>query len=97
MEGDFSVLVGTRDEFFMKYLKDAYDAITRLNLWNELSEYSPEPNKGFMFSTSPLLDKINSEMKYIDDHSGASYALTMRVMEFIAKNGWKSYVSSLKI
>jgi hypothetical protein len=96
MEGDFSVLMGTPDEFFIKYLKDAYDAITKLNLWNDLSQYTPEQNKGFMFSSSPLLSQITSEMKLMDDHSGSSYGLTMRVMEFISKNGWDSYVKSLK-
>jgi hypothetical protein len=47
---------------------------------------------GFMFSQHPMIGAISSYMKY-EGHSGASYAMTMRQMEFIAKNGWDSYLA----
>lgn len=50
---------------------------------------------GFMFSDAAELRDIDREMKY-DGHSGASYGMTMRVMEFIAKNGWDGYVRSVQ-
>jgi hypothetical protein len=97
MEGDFSVLLGNNgfSESSIKYLQDAYDAITRLGLWKELSEFTP--NDGFMFSSSPFLGKIRSEMKFMTEHSGSSYGWTMRQMEFIAKNDWNKYIEHLKI
>ncbi len=93
MEGNFSTL--NLDENSVKYLQDAYDAITRLDLWKELSEFTPD--QGFMFSSSPLLEKIRSEMKFISEHSGSSYGWTMRQMEFIAKHSWNKYIEHLKI
>jgi hypothetical protein len=89
-EGDFASL--NLDEKSVEYLQDAYDAITRLGLWKELSEFTPNKNEGFMFSSSPLLEKIRSEMKLMSNHSSSTYGWTMREIEFIAKNGWNNYV-----
>jgi hypothetical protein len=92
MEGDFSVLLSKGfSESSIKYLQDAYDAITRLNLWKEFSEFTP--NEGFMFTSHPLLHKINSEMKLLGEHSGSSYGWTMRAMEFIAKYSWNDFIN----
>lgn len=68
-------------------LKDADAAITQCGLWDWLREYTPDEDKGFMFSSHPNLDRINSAMKY-GGHSGSSYGWTMRQMEYIAKHGW---------
>ncbi len=68
-------------------LEDADKAITECGLWDWLRDYTPEENKGFMFSQHPNLDKINAAMKY-GGHSGSSYGWTMRQMEYIAKHGW---------
>ena len=89
--GDFSVL--PISESTKEMLEDAYNAITRNELWDYMKTY--EPNKGFMFSepSSEIL-RINNSLKY-DGHSGASYSCTMREMQFIAKHGWKSYVESI--
>ena len=96
MEGDFSVLLDKNgfSEDSIKYLQDAYDAITRLNLWKELSQFSPSKDEGFMFTSHPLIHKINCEMKLLSEHSGSSYGWVMRTMEFIAKNGWNNYINS---
>jgi hypothetical protein len=91
--GDFSAL--NLSENSIKYLQDAFDAITRLGLWKELSEFTLDEKEGFMFSSSPLLMKIRSEMKFMSEHSGASYGWTMRQMEFIAKHDWNNYLKLL--
>ena len=47
-----------------------------------------------MFSTTPEMKRINTKMNEQDiarDHSGASYGGTMRVMEYIAKNGYEKF------
>lgn len=67
-------------------LTDAYQAITACDLWEWMKHYKPD--KGFMWSSHPNLDRINAAMKY-DGHSGCSYGWTMRTMENIAKLGWK--------
>ena len=68
-------------------LQDADNAITACNFWEWLRDYTPEDNKGYMFSNHPNLTKINLAMKY-GGHSGASYGWTMKQMEYIAKHGW---------
>lgn len=94
MEGDFSVLLDKNglSQFLINQLQDIYDAITRLNLWKEFAEFSPNKDEGFMFTSHPLLHKINCEMKLLSSHSGSSYGWVMRTMEFIAKNGWNTYI-----
>lgn len=76
------------DQHQAKMLQDADDAITSCGLWEWLGEYKPEKDRGFMFSDHPNLDKINSEMKMYDLHSGSSYAWTMHTMQKIARLGW---------
>ena len=71
-------------------LKNMYDAITTLNLWDWLAAYSPLADKGFMFSASPELNAIAAATDAFG-HSGASFALCMRHMECIAKGGWIEY------
>jgi hypothetical protein len=68
-------------------LIDAYQAITACDLWDWMKTYTPDKDKGFVFSTHPNLDRINAAMKY-QGHSGGSYGWTMRTMEHIAKLGW---------
>lgn len=77
-------------------LYDADDAITQCNLWEWLKEYTPEEGKGFAFCAHPNLIKINEVMEQYPQHSGCSYAWTMRQMEYIAKNGWENYYTTRK-
>ena len=74
-------------------LKNMYDAITRLNLWTWVSNFTPEEGKGYMFTFTPELAKIGKETES-DRHSGASFAYCMRHMECIAKQGWDAYYQS---
>lgn len=74
-------------------LKDAYDAITACDLWDWMRSYTPD---SFMYSNHPNLDRINKEMKYMDEHSGASYGWTMRQMESIAKRGWEEHRNQVR-
>lgn len=71
-------------------LADAHRAVIKTNLWDYLKKPSTPGKDGFMFCTDIELVKLSHEMKY-DGHSGASYAWTMRHMEYIAKNGWDAF------
>jgi hypothetical protein len=82
-EGDFK---GHDDE---KMLKNMYDAITRLKLWEWLKTYQPEEGKGFIWSDAPEIRRIINETA--EFHSGMSFAWTMRHMDAIAKKGWAHY------
>jgi hypothetical protein len=80
------------DETDRAYCMNAHKAITLTENWEYLRTFVPE--KGFMFSKSHELDQIALEMRkdpISHNHSGASYAGIMRIMEFIAKNGIEEY------
>lgn len=72
-------------------LKDAYKAITYTGLWSWFAGYVPPEGEGFIFTTHPNMKRIEEAMEY-GDHSGFSYAWTMRQMEHIAKGGWENYL-----
>ena len=69
----------------------AYNLITRLEKWNTIRSIDPG-DRGYMFSGNPVLNDI---MTHIDNdygsHSACSLAVTMRVMEYIAKFGYGDY------
>lgn len=76
-------------------LSDAYDAITKAEMWEYMRLPSTPGKDGFMFSPAIELAAINAEMTY-QGHSGASYAWTMRHMESIAKGGWTAWVNRIR-
>jgi hypothetical protein len=73
----------------------AIKAIDMLEAWDKLAKYSPPENTGFMFDDSPFMKSINSKIfELYDGHSGSSYGITMRHIEYIAKNGVVEYVAN---
>ena len=71
-------------------LKDAYEAITKTDMWDYMRLKSTPGPDGFMFSSAIELAIINADMTY-REHSGSSYAWTMRIMQDIARNGWSMH------
>lgn len=87
---DFTILFPAHEAGLLQH---AYDAITKLNLWEWMREFTPHPNEGFLLTTHPHLTLISEALKE-DGHSGGSFASTMRVMERIAKTGgWDVYLA----
>jgi hypothetical protein len=83
------------DEQTREYLKSAHRAISMCELWDWMSTYNPD--SGFSWYPHPNTDKIRQEMRKDEInsyHSGASYALIMREMETIAKDGIAKYKQS---
>ena len=88
-DGKFEFITDDTDR---AYCINAHKAITITENWNYLATFVPQ--KGFMLSKSPELDQIALEMHkdpISHNHSGASYAGIMRIMEFIAKKGYDEY------
>ena len=85
------------DEWSRPFFQSAHQAISRCELWNWLQKYEPEEDKGFMFTRGvPQLDRLRKELEkdpVNDNHSSSSYAITMRNMEYIAKNGYTAFKS----
>lgn len=90
--GDFNSL--PLDKFTTQMLTDAYKTVTDLNLWQWLKHSSVPGEKGFVFSDSPQVELISKNLKF-DQHSGASFGLTLRTMEYIAKYGWDAYAKKI--
>jgi len=64
-------------------VQDAYDTAVKLELLDEIKNLNPQ--NGFMFTKSPVIDKISANLKY-SGHSGCSFGWTMREVEYLAKN-----------
>ena len=89
--GEFEFI---QSEFQKACLKSAHKAISTCELWNWIRLYIPLENKGFMWSLTPELDRINQELwkdPINECHSGSSHGMMMRTMEYIAKNGYSQY------
>jgi hypothetical protein len=75
---------------------DAFKAIESVKGgWEFMATDEPDEG-GYMFGTSKNLRKrheIDDAIGKLDTyHSGASYAITMRNMQYIAKNGWTAFI-----
>jgi hypothetical protein len=69
------------------------EAVTAAEAWDWLRQFSGE---SFMFSEDPMIQRITEKMgSGAYHHSGASFGLCMRTMEYIAKNGWGAYVAEV--
>lgn len=76
-------------------LADAFQAVTKADMWEYLRLPTTPGKDGFMFSKDIELALINAEMQY-QGYSGASYAWVMRQMEAIAKGGWTEWSNRMR-
>ena len=76
-------------------LDSMYYAVTETRHWDNLKKAEPGDG-GFMFP-DPEFCRILQEISAADNyknHTGYSYAWTLRTMEVIAKNGWAAFYAS---
>ena len=91
--GDFS---NTKyDEQSRKYLKDAYDTVTRLELWNRMKEEIGDG--GFMFTQKDYVNQIGHALEFKEEHSGFSFSWMMRIIQSIAQDGWDAFYAKARI
>ena len=92
--GDFSFL---GNPSLVNKLEDAYKAVTIAECWDWLADPDvPNVVDGFMFCDSLQIKKIRRNMKLMNSYSGESFSNVMRMMEFIAKHGWKTFVNDFR-
>jgi hypothetical protein len=87
-DGEFGFVANDKER---EMLKNAHWAVTQCESWNWLRTFNEE---SFLLSTSPILHRIMEKIVEHGEgrlHSGASFACTMRVMEYIAKNGYAAF------
>ncbi len=85
-------------EHTRRYVKDAYDVISRNEWWvpfrEALKSRGVNPNTGFMFTDDPFYNKIQNAIHSTTiggGHSGSSMGYVMREMELIALYGEEVY------
>jgi hypothetical protein len=83
------------NDFSRAYFISAHKTISQCELWGWLRDFEPDPERGFMYTRGvPELDRIKKTLfqdPVNEGHSGASYAITMRNMSYIAKNGYEAF------
>ena len=92
--GDFSWYPRLED-FEKEGLKNMFDAITKLNLWEWLQNFEINPKLGFRFDDAPEITTISNETAYVG-YSGASFGWCMVNMWQIAKLGWSQYYKEVE-
>lgn len=76
------------------YLLHAHQALTAEDSWKNFKIDYPK-DEGFMFSNKRWIEDVaNYPSVYQDGHSGGSFAITMRFMEYIGLNGWDLFVEN---
>lgn len=103
--GDFSFILdcpnyngtgyGTKSDMTM--FSDAYKAIDSVKGGWEFMRDDEPGEGGYMFGKSQnrkLREQIDDAIAKADSlgHSGGSYAMTMRNMQYIAKHGWTKFI-----
>ncbi len=79
------------------YTRQAYHfthaAITQTNLWDFIKQ-NPGPG-GYTLSTSPELYTIYNKIEELGyhGHSGSSFAISLRAMNYIANHGEQSFIN----
>jgi len=88
--GIFPDFVSERDR---EMLTDAIHAFVTTENWANLRDFIPGDG-GFAFGETPSwMKRAYKEIKY--NHSGASHALTMRNVQFLARHGWDNFIARM--
>ena len=91
--GDFSWYPRLED-FEKEGLKNMFDAVTKLKLWEWFQRFEINPKLGFRFDDASEITTISKETAYMG-YSGASFGWCMVNMWQIAKLGWAPYYTSI--
>ena len=85
-DGNFYYITYENDR---KIFENAWQAINLMEMWDYIAEY---PN-AFMFSSDSRINFIIYKMEELgyEGHSGSSFAITMRYMQYLARNGAEKF------
>lgn len=80
-----------------QYLYNMYFVITSLNLWHKFIDDIPNKNEGYAYTELDWVHQIGDHPLIENDcHTGTTFAICMRNMEYIAKNGEQKYLTEIK-
>jgi hypothetical protein len=90
---DFDFLDSTKEYQYKQYYIDAYQAVySDESLINYMK--TKDIKESFAFNCREECNKIRSNMKLLDEHSGGSCAIVLRAIEYIIKNGFDEWKKS---
>ena len=98
-DGQFEFVKNTQ---FKVYFQEAHKVITQCDLWEWLRDYDNKNgyNSGFEETKeykNPQLERIRvgiCDAKYGHTHSGSSYFIVLRTMDFISKYGYVMFAQT---
>jgi hypothetical protein len=73
---------------------NGHEAVSQLELWEWMEKFDPPSSEGFMWTSHPNIYRIKNKMSLLSNnpgHSGASFAITIHHLRFIAKHGIQKY------
>ena len=77
------------NDFTREMMKNGWDAVTTLELW----AYMKKETDSYMFSTDPEVYLIYKKMEKMGIiHSGTTFGITMRNLQYIAQNGEEEFM-----
>jgi hypothetical protein len=86
--GDFSFIKDKNVRIFLEYDFNVINSIGD-KAWKEFRDH--DTSKSFIYDTTGIFwDRLNK--KVYPAHSERTYALSMRIFEYIAKNNWNKFV-----
>ena len=71
-------------------IDDMIKTTNRLQIWEWFRDENPPDNKGYMYWDHENVNAITQGLDN-NNHSGASFSMCMRQMQFIAKNSWEEW------
>jgi hypothetical protein len=84
-------LVGNWNDYPMiREIDDMIKTINRLELWEWIRDQNPPEEKGYMFWNHKNVNAISEGLEN-NNHSGFSFAMCMRQIQYIAKNDWETW------
>jgi hypothetical protein len=79
---------------FRPDIKDMADTVTSLGLWQWFHDYNPPDDKGYSWDPSEdskqKIDQISNGLQ-CNNHSGATFACCLRIIQSIAKQGFTTW------
>ena len=75
---------------FNQELKTMADTIDKLNLWNWFKTESPPADRGYCWWGHPNIKLISDKLPN-NPHSGATFAIALRQMQAIARDGFDTW------
>ena len=83
--------IGEWKDVIMKLeVDDMIKTINRLELWEWFRDEKPPEGEGYMFWGHKNVNAISNGLEN-NNHSGASFGMCMRQIQFIEGNGWEAW------